>query len=121
MESKEIETEKKTVDFGAADHYHTLKKRDGKYSVIREIDEYSVEEISDDFDTEDEAKKEMTKLAEEAGASKKEAEDVDDNMVDVPDVNAKPEEIKIDDEDEIEDDPEEVKAFEEGLAKSFKK
>lgn len=115
--------EKKTVDYNAADHYHTLKKKDGKYSVIKEVDEYLVEEISDDFDTEDAAKAEMTKLAEDAGASKQEANDTDDNMVNVPDPNAKPEEIEISDsyDEDTESNPEEVKQYEEELSKQLKK
>lgn len=122
MNEIEQKTETEAADYNAADHYHTLKKKDGKYSVIKEVDEFLVEEISDDYDTEDEAKKEMTKLAEDAGASKKEAEDTDDNMVNVPDPNAKPEQIEIEDNaEEVESDPEEVRAYEEELEKSIKK
>lgn len=89
----------------AGEHFHVLKRLDGKYSVISEVDENEIKEVSV-HDSEDEAKSALeAKAVADKGDNGKEAEkQADDNYVEITDSI-----------DEEADDPEEVREYEEEI------
>lgn len=84
-------------------HLHVLKRLDGKYSVIKEVDADEVEEVAT-FDDKESA--EAYKNGETTEEAKTE-ETVEDKQVEITDTDG-----------EEPSDPEEVRQFEEELAKT---
>lgn len=108
---EEIETKDEIVEKAhdmAGEHFHVLERLDGKYSVISEVDENTIKEVSV-HDTKDEADKALAGEA-EAGNNdtKTEAEtDAKDNYVEITDVD----EEEADDPKDIEEYEEEIKSY----------
>lgn len=92
-------------------HLHVLKRLDGKYSVIKEVDADEVEEVVtfDDKESAEAYKAEQNgdKTEEAKPSDKTEVEETTNKQVEITDTDG-----------EEPSDPEEVKQFEEELAKT---
>lgn len=110
MENENLENKSEECHNELSGHEHVMKRLDGKYSVIKEIDKDNVEEIAV-YDTEEEAKSNVKTLEEEVKTE--EVAEVPTEVAETP-----TDKVEITDDIDIEDsDPEEVEKFEEELKK----